>query len=53
MTHGPLCSCGCYREEHRTEVDENFHLRHAECLTCSQCERFDGDDTAGDAEREG
>jgi len=42
---GPLCACGCYRSEHRVEVDETFHLVTAECLTCSECPRVEGDDT--------
>jgi hypothetical protein len=42
---GPLCACGCYRSEHRVEVDDDFHFVTRECLTCSECGGFEGDDT--------
>lgn len=45
-SHGPLClRCGCERDLHRAEIDDSFHLVAAECLCCSECPRFDGDDT--------
>ena len=50
---GPLCArCGCYREEHRVLVDEDFALVTRECLTCSECPGFEGDDTETDREAE-
>lgn len=56
MPHGPLCSCGCFRDEHRAVVEGDatgLVLVFAECLTCSECARFDGAEAEPTREGEG
>lgn len=39
---GPLCMhCGCYRDEHRSEVSPDWRLIHTDCLTCGQCDQYE------------
>lgn len=37
---GPLCACGCYRDEHLAAVSHDWVQEYGECQTCSDCERF-------------